>query len=88
MVCFNVFFLPLAQMLTSDIRYFRKIDIPDNKSMEIVVEVDLKTRKIVYTVDRVTIEAGIQKPLKSITHVGYVMDSALIDFAPIEISTP
>ncbi|UCE24855.1 MAG: PQQ-binding-like beta-propeller repeat protein, partial [Candidatus Zixiibacteriota bacterium] len=65
-----------------------KIDIPDDKSMEIVVEVDLKTRKIVYKVDDVTIEASIKKPMKSITHVGYAIDSALIDFAPIEINTP
>jgi len=65
-----------------------KIDAPDDKGLEIVVRADLKSQKIVYTVDGVTIEAGIQKPLKSITHVGYAMDSALIDFAPIEISTP
>jgi hypothetical protein len=49
------------------------------------VRVDLKSQKIVYTVDGVTIEAAIQKPLKSITHVGYAIDSALIDFAPVEI---
>ena len=56
--------------------------------MEIVVEVDLKSQKIVYTINGVTIEAGIQKKLKTITHVGYAIDSALIDFAPIEINTP
>ena len=65
-----------------------KIDTADDKGMEIVVKVDLKSQKIVYTVDGVTIEARILQPLKSITHAGYVMDSALIDFAPIEILTP
>jgi hypothetical protein len=65
-----------------------KIDAPDDKGMEIVVEVDLKTRKIVYTTNGVKIEARIRQPIKSITHVGYVMDSALIDFAPIEVRTP
>jgi hypothetical protein len=62
-----------------------EINVPDDKGLEIVVRVDLKSQKIVYTVDGVTIEAGIQKPLKSITHIGYAIDSALIDFAPVEI---
>jgi hypothetical protein len=62
-----------------------EINIPDDKVLEIVVRVDLKSQKIVYTVDGVTIEAVIQKPLKSITHAGYAIDSALIDFAPVEI---
>jgi outer membrane protein assembly factor BamB len=65
-----------------------KIKAPDDKGLKIVVTVDLKTQKIVFTINGVTIEAGIQRPLKSITHVGYVMDSALIDFAPIEVRTP
>jgi len=62
-----------------------EINIPDDKELEIVVRVDLKSQKIVYTVDGVTIEAVIQKPLKSITHVGYAIDGALIDFALVEI---
>ena len=62
-----------------------KIDTADDKVMEIVVKVDLKSQKIVYTVDGVTIEAEIQKPLKSITHVGYAIDGAIIDFAPVEV---
>jgi hypothetical protein len=62
-----------------------EIKVPNDKGLEIVVRVDLKNQKIVYTVDGVTIEAAIQKPLKSITHVGYAIDSALIDFAPVEI---
>jgi hypothetical protein len=62
-----------------------KINVPDDKGLEIVVRVDLKNQKMVYTADGVTVEVGIQRPLKSITHVGYVIDSALIDFAPVEI---
>jgi hypothetical protein len=65
-----------------------KINVPDDKGLDIVVRVDLTNQKIVYTADGVTIETGIQKPLKSITHVGYVIDSALVDFAPIKIRTP
>jgi outer membrane protein assembly factor BamB len=65
-----------------------KIDAPDDKGLEIIVKVDLITRKIVFTTNGVTIEARLQQPLKSITHVGYVMDSALIEFAPIEVRSP
>jgi hypothetical protein len=64
------------------------IDVPDEKEIEIIVKVDLKNRNIVFTINGVTIEAKTQQSLKSITYVGYVMDSALIDFAPIEILTP
>ena len=62
-----------------------KINAPDDKGLEIVVKVDLKNQNIVYTADGVTVEAKIQQPLQSITYVGYVIDSALIDFAPVEI---
>ncbi len=65
-----------------------EFNVPDDKGLEIVVRVDLKNQKIVYKADGVTVEARIQRPLKSITHVGYVIDSALIDFAPIEVRTP
>ncbi len=61
------------------------INVPEDKGLEIIVRVDLKSQKIVYTVDGVTIKAVIQEPLKFITHVGYAIDGALIDFAPVEI---
>ena len=54
--------------------------------MEIVVKVNLRTQKIIYTANGVVIEAQIQRPLQSITHVGYVINSALIDFAPVEVN--
>jgi len=62
-----------------------EIHAPDDKGLEIVVKVNLKNQKIVYTADGVTLEDKIQRRLQSITHVGYVIDSALIDFAPVEI---
>ena len=62
-----------------------KIKAPGEKGLEIVVTVDLKARKIVYTAGTVTVEAQIERPLRSITHVGYAMDTALVDFAPVEI---
>ena len=65
-----------------------KLNAPGDKGVEIVVKVDLRNQKIVYTANSVTVEARIQRPLKSITHVGYVIDSALVDFAPVEVIAP
>ena len=65
-----------------------KITAPGDKGVEFLVTVDLKTQKIVYMANGVTVETRIQRPLKSITHVGYVIDSALVDFAPVRVQTP
>lgn len=65
-----------------------KIKPPGGKTLEITVTVNLEAGKIVCTADGVTVQADIQRPLKSITHVGYAIDSAIIDVAPVEISTP
>jgi len=64
------------------------IKAPGDKGVEIVVTIDLKAQKIVYTANGVTVEAQIQRPLKSITHVGYAIHSALIDFAPVKVHAP
>jgi len=64
-----------------------KIRPVGGKGLEIVVTVDLKARKIVYKAGTVKIEARIERPLRSITHIGYAMDTAVIDFAPVEIQT-
>jgi outer membrane protein assembly factor BamB len=61
---------------------------PDEKGLAISVTVDIKAGKVTYTANGVTIEARMDRPLKSITHVGYAMDSACIDVAPITIRTP
>lgn len=74
-------------LLTGDAKT-AKIKPPGNKAIEITVTVNLETGKVVCTANGVTIEAEIKKPLKSITHIGYAIDSALIDVAPIEITTP
>jgi len=64
---------------------FAPIKAPDNKGAEITVQVNLKDQKVTLTANGVTIESKFQTPLKRITHVGYAMDRALIDFTPIEI---
>ncbi|MGD2175467.1 MAG: PQQ-binding-like beta-propeller repeat protein, partial [Candidatus Brocadiaceae bacterium] len=64
------------------------VNAPDAKGAAIVVRVDLKEQKVTYTANGVTLEARLERPLKSITHVGYAMDSALVDVAPVEVQSP
>ena len=64
------------------------IKAPGDKALAIVVKVDLTAQKVTCTVDGVKIESPLKRPLKSITHLGYAVDSALIDFAPVEIQSP
>ena len=62
-----------------------KVDAPDAKGLDAIVTVDLTSQEITYVANGVKLEAKLVSPLDAITHVGYVMDSALIDVAPIEI---
>lgn len=47
--------------------------------------VDLVTQRVSDTAGGQTIAADLQRPPKSITHVGYVTDNALVDFADVKI---
>jgi hypothetical protein len=62
-----------------------KVEAPEKKGMEAIVTVALDAQKVTMVANGVTIEAQIDPPLKSITYVGYVQESALIDVAPIVI---
>ena len=63
------------------------LDVPDGQAMDIVVTVDLAAQQITYSAGSVKLEAALERPMKAITHLGYAMENALIDFAPIEIET-
>ncbi len=63
------------------------VKIP-NKAMQMVVKVDLAAQKVTYSVNGVTLEAKLKRPLKSITYVGYSVNSAVIEFAPVEVLAP
>jgi len=62
-----------------------KVDAPEKKGLEAVVTVDLAAQKVTFVANGVTLDMQITTPLESITHVGYVMDSALIDVAAIQV---
>lgn len=65
-----------------------KVDASDSRGLEVAVTVDMDAQKVTYVANGVTLEAPLKSPLTAVTHVGYVMDSALIDVAPIEIERP
>ncbi len=62
-----------------------KVSAPEKKGLEAVVTVDLAARKVTYVANGVKLDAKLKSPLRKITHVGYLMDSAVIDVAPITI---
>jgi outer membrane protein assembly factor BamB len=62
-----------------------KVEAPEAKGLDAQVTVDLTAQTVRVVGNGVTLEAPMAAPLKAITVVGYVMDSALIDVAPVGI---
>jgi len=54
------------------------------KELPLVVEVDLRRQQVTFTAGGATIEAKLLRPLRSITHVGYCVDSAIAEFSPLK----
>jgi hypothetical protein len=65
-----------------------KVDAPEDKGLEAVVTVDMAAQKVTFIANGVKLETPLKSPLRAVTHLGYVMDSAMIDVAPIEVETP
>ena len=38
---------------------------------------------VTFTANKATVDVKLAKPLKAITHVGFSMDSAVVDFSPL-----
>ena len=62
-----------------------KVEVVDSEGVEAIVTVDLADQSVTYVANGVELKAQLAAPLHSITHVGFVMDSALIDLADIQI---
>jgi len=65
-----------------------KVDAPEDQGLEAIVTVDLAAQKVTFVANGVKLEAPLKSPLPAITHLGYVIDSAMIDVAPIEVERP
>ncbi len=55
------------------------------KPVDLVVEVDLASQRVRLVAAGTTVEAKLARPLKSITHVGFAMDNAVVDFTPLKV---
>lgn len=62
-----------------------KIIASDDGGLDAVVSVDLAAQTVTYVANGQMLKAALAKPLRSITHVGYAVNSALIDVAPVHI---
>lgn len=54
------------------------------KPYELNVTVDLASATVTFQSGATTLTAKLQRPLKSITHVGYCLNNSVADFSPIE----
>ncbi len=57
-----------------------------DKPYELTVTVDLATGSVTLEGGGVTVKAKLDRPMSSITHVGYCLKDAITDFSPIEAS--
>lgn len=53
---------------------------------ELIVTVDLTSGSVTFQGGGTTVKANLQRPMKSITHVGYCLRGTIADFSPIEVS--
>jgi hypothetical protein len=56
------------------------------KPYELIVTVDLASGNVTFQSGETTLTAKLQRPLTSITHVGYCLNNSIADFSPIEVT--
>lgn len=61
-----------------------KVDIPRDQPVPLEVTVDLAAQTVRLTAGGATVEAPLYRPLQAVTMVGFAVDSALIDAAPLQ----
>ena len=60
------------------------VEAPLNEALDLRVEVDLAGRTVKLTAAGTAVEAELNQPMASITHIGFCTDSAIADFTPLE----
>jgi hypothetical protein len=53
---------------------------------ELIVTVDLVSGSVTFQGGGATVQAKLDRPMTSITHVGYCLKGTIVDFSPIEVS--
>jgi outer membrane protein assembly factor BamB len=54
---------------------------------DLTVTIDLASGRIVFQGGGATVEAKLERPMQSITHVGYCLKQTVVDVSPIEVSS-
>jgi len=71
-----------AKVTSSDVK------APAGEPVDVIVRLDLAAERVSVTANGATAEAKLAGPLKSITHVGFAMDNAVVDFTPLKVEEP
>ncbi len=58
----------------------------DDAQYELIVTVDLASGSVTFQGGGATVKAKLDRPMQSITHVGYALKGTVVDFSPIEVS--
>jgi hypothetical protein len=53
---------------------------------ELIVTVDLTSGSVTFQGGGATVSAKLDRPMKSITHVGFCLNNTIVDFSPVEVS--
>lgn len=53
---------------------------------ELIVTVDLTSGSVTFQGGGATVNAKLDRPMKSITHVGFCLNNTIVDFSPVEVS--
>jgi hypothetical protein len=56
------------------------------KQYELTVTVDLASGDVTFQGGDATVTAKLDRPMKSITHVGYCLNASIADFSPVEVA--
>lgn len=62
------------------------LEAPVGTPVDLRVRVDLGQQKVTFTAGSATVEAGLDRPLESVSHVGYCTDSAVAEFSALKIT--
>lgn len=73
--------------LGSGTRIGKKIDVTPDGKVQLTVTVDLAKQEVRFTAGSVQLEAKLERPLQSVSFIGYAVDNAKVDFSPIKTTS-
>lgn len=62
------------------------LNVPAGQVLDVVVQADLKAKRLTFQVGPASIETTLSVPLERVRFVGFAVDDAMCEFAPLEVS--